>query len=109
MESSSLIKKILIGVLLYILIPAGVAALGFFVVGPRLGSVPVLEKTKETVQNIVTKPAEPKQEEPKEPEKPKAKLYIEEATGKVSRRNAKVETLIQGKKVEGLPDRDEEN
>lgn len=109
MDSSSVIKKVLIGILLYILIPAGVAALGFFVVGPRLGSVPVLVHTKETVENIVKKPEPTEPEPPKEVEKPKAKLYVEEATGKVSRRNAKVETLIKGKKVDGLPDPDEEN
>lgn len=46
-------KKVLLGLLIWLVIPAGVAALGFFIIGPNIGRVPEARKGAQAVTDLV--------------------------------------------------------
>lgn len=75
-------KKVLLGLLIWLVIPAGVAALGFFVIGPNIGKVPEARKGAQAVTDLVAAstgltPAAPPVEEKKEKPEPKSKVEVD--------------------------------
>lgn len=83
--------------MMWLVIPAGVACLGYFVIGPNIGRVPALERGAERVTQIIQNPglaAQPKQEEKAEEKpKPKVTVTVQEAEGRKRRSRARVEEV----------------
>ncbi len=75
-------KKVLLGLLIWLVIPAGVAALGFFIIGPNIGRVPEARKGAQAVTDLVAAstglaPAPPPAVEKKEKTEPKSKVEVD--------------------------------
>lgn len=75
-------KKVLLGLLIWLVIPAGVAALGFFVIGPNIGKVPEAKKGAQAVTDLVAAstglaPAPAPTEEKVEKPEPKSKVEVD--------------------------------
>lgn len=75
-------KKALLGLLIWLVIPAGVAAVAFYFVGPNLGKIPEAKRGAQAVTDLVAAstgqtPAPEQAEENKEAAKMEAKSKIE--------------------------------
>lgn len=108
-------KKVLLGLLIWLVIPAGVAALGFYIIGPNIGRVPEARKGAQAVTDLVAAstglaPAPPPAEEKKEKPEPKSKVEVDPEPIQRSRnkhRRAEVTVVKEGvPKEEVIPSDD---
>lgn len=99
-------KKALLGLLIWLVIPGGVAAVAFFFIGPNLGKIPEARKSAQAVTDLVAastgmSPAavEDKGGEKVEKPEPKSKVEVDPDPVRRSRnkhRRAEVTVLKEG-------------
>lgn len=96
--------KVLKWVGLGLVVPAGVAALGFFVIGPNMGQVPILDQGAAKAASLVgqagQEPAAEPQQPPAEPEPSKSKISADSTVIRRSRnqhRRAEITVVKEGR------------
>lgn len=80
------------GLILYVLVPAGLFAVGYTLVGPRIGAVPVLQANASKALKRDEPATEPEKPAQNGKQGPRIDIVVEPVKGKADRKPARSET-----------------